>query len=189
LGKAAILLAFIMPLYNVLAVIALTVPVKDEKQLSYQKTLVEIFTNPLIVATFIAIPFSYFQITLPQFLMVTIDYLASLTLPLALLGIGGSLSFKSIKTDSKLTIWATMIKIIIIPASLTYLAILLGYRQEDLGILFMLFATPTAIVSFIMADAMGCNSELAGNIIVTTTLGSIFTLSLGIFIMKSIALL
>ena len=189
LGKAAIVLAFIMPLYNVLAVIALTVPVKNEKQLSYQKTLIEIITNPLILATIIAIAFSCFQIAVPQFLMVTIDYLATLTLPLALLGIGGSLNFESIKKDSRLTIFATVIKIIIIPASLTYIAILLGYRQEDLGILFMLFATPTAIVSFIMAEAMGCNSELAGNIIVTTTLGSIFTLSLGIFIMKSFGLL
>ncbi|UCE07820.1 MAG: AEC family transporter [bacterium] len=188
LGKAAILLAFIMPLYNVLAVIALTVPVKDEKQLSYKKTLVKIITNPLILATFIAIPFSYFEIAVPQFLMVTVDYLATLTLPLALLGIGGSLNFESIKKDSKLAFGATLIKIIFIPAILTYIAVLLGYTQEDLGILFMLFAAPTAIVSFIMAEAMGCNSDLAGNIIVMTTLGSIFTLSLGIFIMKSVGL-
>lgn len=189
LGKAAILLAFIMPLYNVLAIIALTVPVKKEKKIGYKKTIIEIITNPLILATFIAIPFSYFQIAVPQFLMRTIDYLATLTLPLALLGIGGSLNFETIKKNSNLTFYATLIKIVIIPACLTYIAVLLGYRQENLGVLFMLFATPTAIVSFIMAEAMGCNSELAGNIIVMTTLGSIFTLSLGIFIMKSIGLL
>ena len=188
LGKAAILLAFIMPLFNVLAVIALTVPVKKEKQFSYKKTIIEIITNPLILATFVAIPFSYFQISIPQFLMKTIDYLATLTLPLALLGIGGSLNFKTIKKDSKLALFATLIKIVIVPASLTYVAALLGYRGEELAVLFMLFATPTAIVSFIMAEAMGCNSELAGNIIVTTTLGSIFTLSLGIFIMRSMGL-
>lgn len=188
LGKAAILLAFIMPLYNVLAVIALTVPVKKEKKFGYKKTIIEIITNPLILATFVAIPFSYFQIPVPQFLMKTIDYLATLTLPLALLGIGGSLNFKTLKKDSKLTLYATLIKIMIVPASLTYIAVLLGFRREELGVLFMLFATPTAIVSFIMAEAMDCNSQLAGNIIVTTTLGSIFTLSLGIFIMRSMGL-
>jgi malonate transporter len=188
LGKAAILLAFIMPLFNVLAVIALTVPVKKENKFGYKKTIIEIITNPLILATFVAILFSYFQILVPQFLMKTIDYLATLTLPLALLGIGGSLNFKTIKKDSKLALFATLIKIVIVPASLTYIAALFGYRGQDLGVLFMLFATPTAIVSFIMAEAMGCNSELAGNIIVTTTLGSIFTLSLGIFIMRSMGL-
>jgi len=189
LGKAAILLAFIMPLYNVLAIIALTVPPKKEKKIGYKKTIVEIITNPLILATLIAIPFSYFQIFVPKFLMVTVDYLATLTLPLALLGIGGSLKFESIKKDSKLALWATLIKIIIIPATLTYIAVQLGYKQEDLGVLFMLFATPTAIVSFIMAEAMGCNSELAGNIIVMTTLGSIFTISIGLFVMRSIGLI
>jgi len=189
LGKAAILLAFIMPLYNVLAIIALTVPVKREKKIGYKKTVIEIISNPLILATIIAIPFSYFQIFVPQFLMVTVDYLATLTLPLALLGIGGSLKFEGIKKDSKLALWATLIKLIIIPASLTFIAVQLGYQQEDLGVLFMLFATPTAIVSFIMAEEMGCNSELAGNIIVMTTLGSIFTISIGLFVMKSIGLL
>lgn len=188
LGKAAILLAFVMPLYNVLAIIALTVPVKKEKQLGIKQTLFEIITNPLIVATIVAIPFSYFNIELPQFLTTTVNSLAAITLPLALLGIGGSLDFESIKKDSRLALTATMLKIVIIPATITYLAFHLGFSGEDLGVMYMLFATPSAIVSFVMAEAMGCNSELAGNIIVMTTLGSIFTISLGIFILKSVGL-
>ncbi len=186
LGKAAIMLAFVMPLYNVLAIIALTVPVKEEKHLGIKQTLIEIITNPLILATIAAIPFSYFNIELPQFLTMTVNSLAAITLPLALLGIGGSLNFESIKKDSKLAIAATVLKIVIIPAAITYLAVYLGFSGEDLGVIFVLFATPSAIVSFVMAEAMGCNSELAGNIIVMTTLGSIFTISLGIFILKSV---
>lgn len=189
LGKAAILLAFVMPLYNVLAIIALTVPVKKEKQLGVKQTLFEIITNPLILATVAAVPFSFFNIELPQFLTTTVNSLAAITLPLALLGIGGSLDFESIKKDSRLALTATMLKIVIIPATITYLAFYLGFAGEDLGVLFMLFATPSAIVSFVMAEAMGCNSELASNIIVMTTLGSILTISLGIFVMKSFGLL
>ncbi len=49
---------------------------------------------------------------LPEFLIKTIDYLASLTMPLALLGIGGSLKFESIKKESKLTLIATLMKIV-----------------------------------------------------------------------------
>ena len=189
LGKAAILMAFVMPLYNVLAIIALTVPVKEEKQLGFKKTVVEIIINPLIIATVVAIPFSYFNIVLPQFLTTTINSLAVITLPLALLGIGGSLDFESIKKDSRLAFTATILKIVIIPATITYIAFHLGFAGEDLGVLFMLFATPSAIVSFVMAEAMGCNSELAGNIIVMTTLGSIFTISLAVFIMKSVGVI
>ena len=186
LSKAAILMAFVMPLYNILAVIALTVPVKEERQISISKTIYEIITNPLLLAVFFSLPFFYFNIALPKLLTKTIDYLAALTLPLALLGIGGSLNFESIKKDFKLAIIATVIKIIIFPATLIFLSIKFGFTGEDLGVLFILFATPTAIVSFVMAKAMDCNAELAGNIICMTTLGSIVTLSLGIFLIKSL---
>lgn len=186
LSKAAILLAFVMPLYNILAIIALTVPIRADKQLTLQQMLSEIFTNPLILATIIALPFSYFDIELPQFLITTINSLAAITLPLALLGIGGSLDFEQIKKDARLAAVATILKIVIIPATIAVLGFRLGLSGQDLGVVFLLFATPSAIVSFVMAEAMGCNSELAGNIIVMTTLGSIITISLGIFLLKTL---
>ncbi len=189
LGKAAILLAFVMPLYNILAIIALTVPIRAERHLTLKQMLIEIFSNPLILATVVALPFSYFDIELPQFLTTTINSLAAITLPLALLGIGGSLDFESIKKDARLAMIATLLKIVIIPATIAVLAFRLGLSGQDLGVVFLLFATPSAIVSFVMAEAMGCNSELAGNIIVMTTLGSVVTISLGIFLLKSLSMI
>jgi len=189
LGKAAILLAFVMPLYNILAIIALTVPIRTEKHVTLSTMVTEIFSNPLILATIVALPFSYFDIELPQFLNTTISDLAAITLPLALLGIGGSLDFKQIKKDARLAMVATLLKIVIIPATIAVLAFRLGLSGQDLGVVFLLFATPSAILSFVMAEAMGCNSELAGNIIVMTTLGSVITISLGIFLLKSFCLI
>lgn len=189
LGQAALILAFVMPLFNVLAIVALTVPVKREEKLSIKRILIEIATNPLIIATLFSLPFAFFKIGTPEFLVKTIDILAALTLPLALLGIGGSLNFASLKTDFNLTFIATIIKIIVMPAALTYVAYLLGFRSETLGVTFLLFATPTAIASFIMAEAMDCNSRLAGNIIVLSTLGSILTISVGIFLLKTLGLI
>jgi len=189
LSQAALILAVVMPLFNVLAIIALTVPVKKEEKLSLKKILLEIFTNPLIIATVFSLPFAFLKIGTPEFLVKTIDILAALTLPLALLGIGGSLNFASLKTDFKLAFIATLIKIVVMPFVLTYIGYKLGFRGETLGVTFLLFATPTAIVSFIMADAMGCNSRLAGNIIVLTTLGSTLTISVGIFLLKILGLI
>ncbi|MGD8305527.1 MAG: AEC family transporter, partial [Ignavibacteria bacterium] len=71
------------------------------------------------------------------------------------------------------------------PVILTTGAYYFGYRDTDLGIMFILFACPTAIVSFIMAEAMGCNSKLAGNIIVISTIGSVITISAAIIILRS----
>lgn len=184
LGQASLVLAFTIPLYNVLSVVALTVPLRYEKQYDYTKTIIEIVKNPLIIAVLCAIPFSYFNISIPEILYKTGSYLSALTLPLALIGIGGFLSFNDIAKGFSLTMISTTLKLIIFPSATTFVAYLLGFSGMDLGIIFILFACPTAIASFIMAEAMGANSRLAGNILLLTTLASVVTITLGLFILK-----
>jgi malonate transporter and related proteins len=189
LGKASIILAFVLPLYNVLAVIALTIPLRKERKVNLKSSLIEIILNPLIFAVIIALPFSYFKIQLPELILSTGGFVSDLALPLALIGIGGSFNLENIKKASGLAFSASVIKIIIIPIVLTYGAYLLGFRGDDLGIMFVIFECPTAIVSFIMAEAMGANSKLAGNIVLISTIGSVITFALGIIILKSLGLI
>ena len=188
LGKASLILAFLLPVYNILAVIVLVVP-KHQGKINIKTILQEIIFNPLILAVIIALPFSYWQIKISEMFTVTGGYLAELALPLALIGIGGSLNLENLKKASTLAFTSSIIKIVILPAVLTLIALLLGYRYDDLGIRFIAFACPTAIASFVMADVMGANSKLAGNIIMITTLGSVFTISLGILLLKSFNLI
>jgi len=189
LGKAAIVLAFILPLYNILAVIILTVPLRKEKKLNLKSTVFEILFNPLIIAVIVGLPFSYFKIEIPSFINLTIGFLAELALPLALIGIGGSLNLQNIKKASGLAFTSSAIKIILIPLLLTLGALHFGFRGIELGIMFVLFASPTAIVSFIMAEAMGANSKLAGNIVLISTVASVFTIAVGIVILRELALI
>ena len=189
LGKATILLAFILPLYNVLAVIILTVPFRKERKLNLKTTLSEIVFNPLIVAVIAGLPFSYFKIKIPEVGILTIDFLAELALPLALIGIGGSLNVQNIKKASGLAFTSSAIKVVLIPFILTLGSYYFGYRGLDLGIMFVLFGCPTAIVSFIMAEAMGANSKLAGNIVLISTIASVFTIAAGIVILKELSLI
>ena len=189
LGKASLILAFLLPVYNVLAVIILTVPMRKIRKLNLKGTVQEIILNPLIIAVIVALPFSYFKIELPSMLFTTGNFLADVALPLALIGIGGSLNIENIKRASTLAFNSSILKLIVVPAVLTYFAYLFGYRAMDLGIMFILFACPTAIVSFIMAQAMGCNGKLAGNIVLISTLGSVVTISLGIVLFKQLGLI
>lgn len=189
LGKATIILAFLLPLYNVLAVIVLTIPLKTEEKSIIKSAFYDILLNPLILAVIFALPFSFFKIKLPEMFITTGGFLSDLALPLALVGIGGSINTENLKRASNLAFTSSIIKIVVIPIILTFGAYLLGYKDIDLGIMFILFACPTAIASFIMADVMGANSKLAGNIIMITTLGSVFTISLGILILKSFGLI
>jgi len=186
LALGALALAVIMPLYNVLSVIALTVPMHMERSENIGHTILKILTNPLILAAVIALPFSIFEIPIHSIITRTIDYLAGLTLPLALIGIGSSLSFNSIKKDRALSIAASIFKLLVMPMICTPAAILSGFRGQELGILFFLSAAPTAIASYIMAYALGSNGRLAGNIVLVSTLASMITISVGIIILKSL---
>jgi predicted permease len=184
LGKASLVLAFTVPLYNVLAVIALTVPVRKEKNMDMKKTLWEIVKNPLILGVLFALPFSYFKIHINDLILTSANYVAALALPLALLGIGGFLNFDDVKEGFRLTGISTIIKLILIPLGATIAAYNMGFIGDNLGIIFILFGCPTAISSFIMAEAMGVNSKLAGNILLVTTVFSVFTIGIGLFILK-----
>jgi predicted permease len=189
LGKASLILAFLLPFYNVLAVVILTVPMRKIRKLNLLSTVYEVILNPLIIAVIISVPFSYFKLELPSMLFITGNFLSNVALPLALIGIGGSLNIVNIKRASALAFNSSMLKLIVVPIVLTFFAYLFGYRGMDLGIMFILFACPTAIVSFIMAEAMGCNGKLAGNIVVISTIGSVFTISAAIIFLKSLELI
>ncbi len=189
LGKASIILAFILPLYNILAVIILTVPFRKERQMNLKGTLIEIILNPLIIGVIVGLPFSYFRLGIPSVIHSTIEFLSELALPLALIGIGGSLNLQNIKKASGLAFTSSAIKVVLIPLVLTSGGYYFGYRGFDIGIMFVLFSCPTAIVSFIMAEAMGANSKLAGNIVLISTIASVFTISAGIVIMKELSLI
>jgi len=184
LGKASLLLAFTIPVYNTLSVIALTVPLRKERQMNLNHTVLEILRNPLVLAVIFSLPFSYFKLELPFIINRTVNYLAALALPLALLGIGGFMNFTEVKKGFTVSVYSSVLKLIIFPASMTYVAYLFNFRGYDLGILFILFASPTAIASFIMAEAMGSNSKLAANILLMTTLASLITITIGLFILK-----
>lgn len=184
IGKAAFILAFTIPLYNILSVVALTVPLRKKNNFKYSKTFLEILKNPLIIAVIVAIPFSVLKIPVHRTITITIDYIAALSLPLALLGIGGFLNFSDVMGSSLNALYAAILKLVIIPLFSTFIAYWIGFRGDELGIIFILFACPTAIASFIMAEAMGSNSKLAANILLITTLGSVLTITAGLFILR-----
>ena len=103
-----------------------------------------------------------------------------MTLPLALLCTGGSLNVQALKDNSFNCRFSTLLKIVIGPVFITGGAYLLGYTGQQLGLVFFMSASPTAAASYVMARAMGHNSDLAANIIAMTTIGSLITCSLGV---------
>ncbi len=61
--------------------------------------------------------------------------------------------------------------------------------RKKMVILFSLFAAPTAVVSYIMARSMDGDTQLAADIVLLSTLGSVATLSAGVFMMKTFGMI
>ncbi|SDK88823.1 AEC family transporter [Pseudomonas indica] len=169
--------------YNTLSVLVLEVYNPNVKT-SVRHILRSIFTNPLILGVLLAIPFAYWKIPLPGALIVSGEYLAKLTLPLALICIGGTLSLASLRASSHLAIGASLIKMVWMPLFATLGAFFCGFRGAELGILFLYFASPTAAASFVMAKAAGGNHDLAAAIIVITTLAAVVTTNIGLAVLQ-----
>lgn len=181
-----LIMATVIPLYNIFAVIVLTVKSKDHKKLQIGAILLGIIKNPMIIAIFAGLPFGAFHIPLPFPAAKALGYLGGLCTPLALLLIGCSIRFQSIKENQKIISSVCLIKLVFCPAVMTALAICSGLGSEEIVTLFVLFGVPSAANVYIMAKSMGGDEKLASGIVVMTTMLSMFTLAAGISILKTL---
>ncbi|MEG3752998.1 AEC family transporter [Psychromonas arctica] len=180
LGLAAVYVASHTILYNILSVIILS-PKKEGFNLAIITSMLKsIFKNPLIISILLGLVCFLLNIPVPDLIINTGQYFSDMTLPVALLCTGASLSIETLKSNSFNCRFSTILKIVIGPILITAGAYHLGYQGESLGLVFFMSAAPTAAASYVMARAMGHSAELAANIIAMTTIGSLITCSLGV---------
>jgi len=184
LASASILMSILTLFYNVLSIYTLSASLDAGGQ-SVRKIGVSILKNPLIIAIVSGMVINVLRIPIPAVAMKTGGYLAQMTLPLALLCIGGSLSFSEMRSSSWVAMWSVAAKLVITPIFILLIVYWYGFRGMDLGVVFLMVSTPSAAVSYIMVQAMGGNAKLAANIVVVSTLLSLVTVSLGLVILKA----
>jgi len=181
-GVPSMLIAVIVPIYNFLSVIILEV--YSGESIDLKKILKGIITNPLICASIFGFFMTALGIKLPGVVDKTVCDIAKVATPLALIILGGSFEFKTISKSKKQLVGAIIGRLIIIPGICIPIAIILGFRNIELATLIVMFAAPTAISSFTMAQQMEADSELAGNIVVFSSIFAILTMFFWIFIVK-----
>lgn len=193
MGPISLLLPIVIPTYNFFAVLVLAA--FDERgdksgiRSKIKYTLVGIVKNPLIIASFLGIVFQLFSIKLPLFMERAVSDVASLGTPLALITLGAQLEFKSVKENLKYSITASVGRLIVVPCIVVTLAFLMGFRKYDLGAIFILFSSPSAISCYVMAEEMNSDYKLTGDVVILTTFFSMFTIFIGIYLLKSLSLL
>ncbi len=187
---AAVYVAPTTILYNILAVIALSP--KQEKSSSLEAFAIILKTitkNPLVIAIMLGLVCYFFAVPIPDMVTDTGQYFAAMTLPLALLCTGGSLNVKSLQSDKTATWFATFNKLLLAPLIITVTALFFGFKGIELGVIFFMSGAPTAAASYVMARAMGGNASLAANIIALTTIASLLSCTVGIFVLSSLGLM
>lgn len=182
LSLGGVLAGVVILLYNSLSALILAIYSPDGRS-GAGAIFLSILRNPLVIGVTVAVPFAYWQIPLPGWLMTSGQYFAQMTLPLALICIGGTLSLSVLRESSRLALSSSLMKMIWLPALATVGAWLAGFRGPELGILFLYFASPTASASFVMARAVNANHQLAAIIIVITTLMAALSVNVGLFLL------
>lgn len=181
-GVAALLIAVIVPLFNILSVIALET-FRGGKP-DFRKISIGIIKNPLIIASCLGILTLLLKIKIPTAIEKTISDVSKIATPLSLILLGASFKFDNIKKYLKQTTIAVVGKTILTPCIILPICIMFGYRGVELSTLMIIFAAPTAISSFTMAQQMDSDSDLAGQIVVFTSAFYVVTVFMLIFILK-----
>jgi len=170
--------AVIIIVYNLLSIFTLNASLHQQK-FSLTKNIQDIVKNPLIIGITAGLFVNYIKVPIPNIIMQSSDYLTKMTLPLALIAIGGSLNFLQLKQNIRPAMTASIYKVILSPIVLIVLLSFFPVTPVAAGVLFLLTASPTATASFIMVKAMNGNSDLAAKIIIISTLMSLFTITFG----------
>lgn len=187
---ASLVVAFVVPIYNVIAVLILllTNPKNNSKN-QIKNAFKKIIKNPFTIAIALGIIASLISFKFPPLLQNTADYFDVLATPLALLTIGATFKVDKLFIDIKPAAAATIFKLIINPLLAVMSAFLLGFSNSEIFLIYILFGVPTSISSAIITASMGGDENLAASIVMMTTLGSVFSLTIFIFIFKAIKII
>jgi predicted permease len=178
LALAALPVAVLTILYNVIAVYLLQGGLRNSGDIW---ALVKgVLGNPLILGISAGMFVSLLGITVSPEVENVGGLLTRLVLPLALLTIGASLNVKVLHTSRRVTFDACLWRLMLGPCLTMLVATGFGVQGIELGVLFLLLASPVAVASFVMVVAAGGPGPLAANVVVMSTLVSALTMPLGL---------
>lgn len=174
-AKAGIIAGFIMILQNFLAVVSLQLYSKNTSTKKKKLDLVwKILGNPVILSAMAGILFSLTKAPIPLVVDRTLDIISGLALPMALLLIGASLSFKSIRLQIFPILSSSIMKLVLLPGLGLTLYRLFGLPLNDYLPGLILLASPTATISYVMAKEMNGDTDFAvATISISTILSAV----------------
>ena len=184
LATVSLLTIVVIPTFNVLAVIILEY--YSGREISKLKLLKQVIKNPLIIATLLGIIFIILKINIPKPIYKTLSDISKIAIPLAFIVLGAELEFGNMVKNIKYLISANILRLIGNPLITVGVGKLVGFQGIELVALLSMSACPTAVASYTMAKEMNADGDLAGEIVATTSMLSIFTIFCWVLILKNL---
>ena len=199
---ATVLSAASIPLFNALAVISLSVFGNGEQKPSVKKILLGIVKNPLIQSIALGLVVLGIRAAFMNFdigfrlsdvkpIYTVLDYLSRLSTPLALLMLGVQFEFSAVKELKREIVFGTLMRTVLVPVlglGIAYLCFRTDFGGAQFAALVALFATPVAVSSVPMAQEMGADYRLAGQLVVWSTLTSAVTVFIASYLLKLVGI-
>jgi predicted permease len=149
--------------------------------------------NPVVIGVVLGLVFNVlmntFHFELPVFATNTINSLAGLVMPLAMICVGGNLTFHGFDKKFKYVIISVVVKLFIMPITAVIVAYIFGFRGNDLTIIMILNALPMAVGAYVMQAELGGDSYIGASVLMITMTLSAFTLTLFIFLFRVMGIL
>ncbi len=186
LAVTAMMVTIIVPLYNIIAVV--TLEIFRGSRPKFTEILKNMAKNPILIGALLGLVAVLPGITLPAAIENPINMLAEAASPLALLLLGASFDFRSVGKEKRNLIICLVGRLLIFPMVGLIGGVMMGFTGVKLLTLVAIFASPSAVTSFTMAQQMDSDYELAGNCVIFSTALSCFTMFLWIFALKCMGL-
>ena len=189
LAAISIVSAFLIPILNIMCVILLSIFDPQRKGVDFKGILINIITNPLVIAGVLGLIVNISQINFPQFMEKTISDIAGIATTFALILLGGSFEFSDMRGRVADVIYSVVGKLIVFPALCKVAAYMLGMRGMEFSVVMCVFSAPTTVSGYTMAKMMNSDAQLSALSVVFSTLFSAFTLFLFIYISKTLGII
>ena len=175
-------------LFNAAAVVVLEI-FREGGKVRLKQLLLGILKNPLLQGCAVGLLFFLLRIRLPDFIASPVSSLASVATTLAMIALGANLVFEELKKNRKAIVSVLLVRLVLLPLIMLPLGWLIGLRGVELFLILMIFGTPVATSSYPMAQNMGGDGQLAGQLVFVSTVASLGTIFLFIYAMSRLGLL
>ncbi len=191
-GMAPMMIVGSVPLYNIMAVVVLSLfrPERstDDRALP-GKIALGIITNPILLGIVAGLIWSALRLPFPVILDKTVSGLGGLSTPLGLMAMGAAFDHKKLSGMLKPSAIAAGVKLAGFCVLFLPLAVLVGFRNEELVAILVMLGSATTVSSYVMARNMGHDGTLTSTVVMLTTLFSAFTMTFWIWLLRSLGLI